>query len=208
MRQYPADTLAAGLLGFTDHENVGHYGVEEFYNAKLAGEAGWIVAEHDAEGRPLVLQAPQMKPAVDGSDLTLISWSAGVHLCLRAAERLAAEGASVAVLDLRSIGVNVEIAKLAGKPVATVINAAPAQGAQALTAAETVREWYGVEVCPIIVHQRAMFGHALVQNKCAQEVEPTSKAATEVAALWEWLAQRARQDQTSSMAAAMTRLSA
>jgi chromosome partitioning protein len=112
------------------------------------------------------------------------------------------------ILDLRSIGVNVEIAKLAGKPVATVINAAPAQGAQALTAAETVRKWYGVEVCPIIVHQRAMFGHALVQNKCAQEVEPASKAAAEVAALWEWLAQRARQDQASSMAAAMTRLSA
>jgi cell division protein FtsI/penicillin-binding protein 2 len=71
MRQYPDDTLAATLLGFTDHENQGHYGVEEFYNAKLAGEAGWIIAEHDANGRPLVLQQPQMQPAVDGSDLVL-----------------------------------------------------------------------------------------------------------------------------------------
>jgi chromosome partitioning protein len=112
------------------------------------------------------------------------------------------------ILDLRSIGANVEIAKLANKPVAVVINAAPAQGPQAMTATETVHKWYGVEVCPIIVHQRAMFGHALVQNKCAQEMEPASKAAAEVAALWDWLAQRARQDQASSMAAAMTRLSA
>ncbi len=39
------------------------------------------------------------------------------------------------ILDLRSIGVNVEIAKLAGKPVAAVINAAPAQGGQAAAAA-------------------------------------------------------------------------
>jgi hypothetical protein len=31
-------------------------------------------------------------------------------------------------------GINVEIAKLAGKPVALVINAAPAQGTQALVA--------------------------------------------------------------------------
>lgn len=38
------------------------------------------------------------------------------------------------ILDLRSIGINVEIAKLAGKPVALVINAAPAQGTQALVA--------------------------------------------------------------------------
>ena len=112
------------------------------------------------------------------------------------------------VAMLRSIGINIEIAKLAGKPVALVINAAPAQGAHVFAAVRDASNKYGVEVCPIIVHQRAMFGHALVQNKCAQEVEPASKAAAEVAALWDWLAQRARQDQASSMAAAMTRLSA
>jgi chromosome partitioning protein len=95
------------------------------------------------------------------------------------------------ILDLRSIGVNVEIAKLAGKPVAAVINAAPAQGGQALAAAEIVQKWYGVEVCPVVVHQRAVLGHALARSKCAQEVEPAGKAATEVAALWDWLAQRA-----------------
>jgi pyruvate dehydrogenase E1 component beta subunit len=39
----------------------------------------------------------------EGRDLTLISWSAGVHLCLKVADQLAAGGASVAVLDLRSI---------------------------------------------------------------------------------------------------------
>jgi hypothetical protein len=58
------------------------------------------------------------------------------------------------------------------------------------------------------VHQRAVFGHALAQSKCAQEVEPAGKAAAEIAALWDWLAQRARQDQASSMAAGMARLSA
>ena len=95
------------------------------------------------------------------------------------------------ILDLRSIGINVEIAKLAGKPVALVINAAPAQGGQAVAAGEDAHERYGVEICPIIVRQRAIFGHALVESRCAQEVEPAGKAAVEVAALWDWLARRA-----------------
>jgi len=39
----------------------------------------------------------------EGSDLALISYGAYVHLCLRVAERLASDGISAAVLDLRSL---------------------------------------------------------------------------------------------------------
>ncbi len=106
------------------------------------------------------------------------------------------------ILDLRSIGINVEIAKLAGKPVALVINAAPAQGGQAVAAGEDAHERYGVEICPIIVRQRAVFGHALVESRCAQEVEPDGKAAVEVAALWDWLAHRAARQDSARTAAA------
>ena len=38
-----------------------------------------------------------------GDDLTMISYSASVHTCLEVAERLAAEGASIEVIDLRSL---------------------------------------------------------------------------------------------------------
>ena len=106
------------------------------------------------------------------------------------------------ILDLRSIGINVEIAKLAGKPVALVINAAPAQGAHVLAAIRDASSMYRVEVCPIIIRQRAVFGHALIGSRCAQEVEPASKAAAEVAALWDWLARRAT-GQSQSVAAGM-----
>jgi pyruvate dehydrogenase E1 component beta subunit len=41
--------------------------------------------------------------ARDGDHVTLIAWSAAVDLCLRAADRLAAEGISAAVLDLRTL---------------------------------------------------------------------------------------------------------
>lgn len=39
----------------------------------------------------------------EGSDLTLVAWSAAVETCERAAERLELEGVSAAVLDLRSL---------------------------------------------------------------------------------------------------------
>jgi pyruvate dehydrogenase E1 component beta subunit len=41
--------------------------------------------------------------ARDGEHVTLVAWSAAVELCLRAADRLAADGISAAVLDLRTI---------------------------------------------------------------------------------------------------------
>lgn len=87
LRQYPSETLAASVIGFTDYDNQGHYGVEEFYNAKLAGEAGWIDAERDAEGRALVMQKPEMQPAVDGSDLVLTIDNAIQHLAERELDR-------------------------------------------------------------------------------------------------------------------------
>jgi pyruvate dehydrogenase E1 component beta subunit len=39
----------------------------------------------------------------EGDDITLVAWSAAVELCLRAAERLADEGISATVVDLRTL---------------------------------------------------------------------------------------------------------
>ena len=91
---------------------------------------------------------------------------------------------------------------LAGKPVALVINAAPVRDGQAVAAGKDAGAGCGVEVCPVTVHQRAVFGHALAGGRCAQETEPAGKAAAEVAALWDWIVQR------TSMASLPARLSA
>jgi len=106
------------------------------------------------------------------------------------------------ILDLRSIDINLQIARLAGKPVALIMNAAPVRDGQAAAAGKDAGASCGVEVCPIIVHQRAVFGHALAASRCAQEVEPAGKAAAEIAAVWDWIAQR------TSMASWAARLSA
>lgn len=67
----------------------------------------------------------------EGSDLTLVAWSAAVHLCLQAAEKLAEDGASVGVLDLRSIvPLDVEglVAAVTGSGKAVVVHEAPLTG--------------------------------------------------------------------------------
>ncbi len=45
----------------------------------------------------------QAKLVRDGTNVTLIAWSAAVELCLEAAERLQGQGISAAVLDLRTL---------------------------------------------------------------------------------------------------------
>lgn len=157
-----------------------------------------------ADGRkaqqPAVVACPAARLAVflraareNGSHVTFIDTAPAIESPALAAVRLADFCLIVSrpgILDLRAIGINVQIAKLAGKPVALVMNAAAVQGGQAVAAGENAATSYDVDVCPIIIHQRAVFGHALAESRCAQEVEPTSKAAAEVAALWHWLAER------------------
>ena len=60
-------------------------------------------------GRTEVPDGPYTVPfgkasmAREGEDVTLVAWSASVDLCVRAAEALAADGISAAVLDLRTL---------------------------------------------------------------------------------------------------------
>lgn len=53
-RTYPEGSLAAQLLGFVNDEGDGKYGVEQFLNDDLKGQAGELKAITDAKGVPLV----------------------------------------------------------------------------------------------------------------------------------------------------------
>jgi len=67
----------------------------------------------------------------EGSDVSLVSWSAGVELCGRAADVLAGEGVSCAVLDLRTL-VPLDTEALVGSVAATgrcvVVHEGPVTG--------------------------------------------------------------------------------
>ncbi|TFG68046.1 MAG: penicillin-binding protein 2 [Thermomicrobiales bacterium] len=75
----PKSTLAAHLLGFVNRDGVGQYGVEQHYQASLAGEPSIIVAERDAGGQALLDEATITQPGQRGTDL-MLTIDAGLQL--------------------------------------------------------------------------------------------------------------------------------
>ena len=73
-RWYPQGTLASNVLGFLgikNDEKVGQYGLEEFYEKKLAGQSGFLKSQKDALGRWLMLSDFSSEPPQDGAKLYL-----------------------------------------------------------------------------------------------------------------------------------------
>jgi cell division protein FtsI (penicillin-binding protein 3) len=77
VRIYPLDggapktTIAAHLLGFTNREGAGQYGVEGRWQDALAGAPKIVVAERDATGRPNLERATTLEAGSPGVDVTL-----------------------------------------------------------------------------------------------------------------------------------------
>ncbi len=91
--------------------------------------------------------------------------------------------------DLDAIGASVRLARAAEKPAFIIINAAPAQGAEAqeMTAAISAA---GVEISPVILHQRKAYSSRIHEGLTAGEIEPKGKAAAEVQALLLWICEK------------------
>jgi chromosome partitioning protein len=91
------------------------------------------------------------------------------------------------VLDLRAIGTTADLVKLAAKPAFVVLNAVPPGATRIEADAREAIAMHGLKVAPVIISERAAFGHALTVGMAAPEYEPEGKAASEVAALCKWL---------------------
>ncbi len=74
-RYYPEASLSAHILGFlgkdSQGEDVGHLGVEGFYDRDLRGLPGFLETERDILGRPILIGVQQRVEAEDGRDLIL-----------------------------------------------------------------------------------------------------------------------------------------
>ena len=91
-----------------------------------------------------------------------------------------------ATADLVAIGASIDLIRIADKPAAVVINAAPVANpitGQALTAIAG----YGVDACPVVVHQRIEHVHAFTSGLSASESAPSGKAAAEINELFKWI---------------------
>lgn len=91
-----------------------------------------------------------------------------------------------AAADLRAIRASIDLVRIAERPSAVVLNAAPVSNPLTAQALEAV-EAYGVCACPVVVHQRIAHVHAFTAGKAAVETDPSSKAAGELEALFAWL---------------------
>jgi cell division protein FtsI/penicillin-binding protein 2 len=77
----PDSTLAANLMGFVNHDGVGQYGVEQRYQAELAGSPKVVYAQKDVNGRPIPETSTVTDPGTPGTDLRL-TVDAGLQLAL------------------------------------------------------------------------------------------------------------------------------
>ena len=75
----PGSSLAAHLLGFVNREGGGQYGVEQRYQAQLAGEPRVVVAQRDASGQAVLDAGAVSRPGQAGTDLRL-TIDAGLQL--------------------------------------------------------------------------------------------------------------------------------
>ena len=67
----PGASFASNLLGFVNHAGQGQYGLEQFYNAMLAGTPGHASTLTDILGNSIVLSGEQKVDAHDGAGLRL-----------------------------------------------------------------------------------------------------------------------------------------
>ena len=88
--------------------------------------------------------------------------------------------------DLDAIGASIRLARAAEKPAVVVINAAPVQGVETAEAISAIAS-AGVEVCPVVLHQRKPYASRIHEGRTATEVEPRGKAAAETRDLLLWV---------------------
>jgi len=67
----PNTSLASHLLGFVNTEGAGQYGIEQYYQAQLAGTPEIVEADKDANGQPIMDTEHVVQAGAPGQDLRL-----------------------------------------------------------------------------------------------------------------------------------------
>jgi chromosome partitioning protein len=125
-----------------------------------------------------------------GCDLALIDTPPG-----RSAEAPAAVEASDFVLipfwlesdAFDGVAKSAGLARRLGKPAIGVLNFATPNSRSHEDAARSVLEALKVPMAPVVLHRYEVYRLANPKGLTAQEMEPESRAAAEIAALWDWL---------------------
>ncbi len=106
-RYYPQETMAAQVIGFTNADNNGTYGVEEEYNDILEGVNGRIITAVDGTGTPIPTSYEERYDPVNGSSIQLTIDSNIQRFAEQALENAVAahnprNGATAIVMDIET----------------------------------------------------------------------------------------------------------
>ena len=91
--------------------------------------------------------------------------------------------------DLISIATSVKLGKASGKPFFVVINAAPVQGVETAEAVAAITA-EGVEVAPVVLHNRKPFVSRFHEGLTALDIDPKGKAAAEMRDFFLWVCEK------------------
>jgi cell division protein FtsI/penicillin-binding protein 2 len=105
-RVYPAHELAAHVLGFTNYEHEGAYGIEGEHDDVIGGIPGRLQGERDGEGNVIGLSPSTWQAPVDGADVVLTLDSAVQRIIERVLfetiQEQGASGGTIIVQDPRT----------------------------------------------------------------------------------------------------------
>lgn len=91
--------------------------------------------------------------------------------------------------DLAAIKTTASLIKMRGKPAFVVFTAGSPTAPRMYEEATQLVQSYGLDACPHIIADRAVFRHAAAEGKTVMEIEPKGKASDEVKALYKWICQ-------------------
>lgn len=118
-RFYPASESLAqvtGFLGYAGDRRVGQYGIEDYFEDDLAGEAGKLLGDKDLFGRLIPVASSELVQARDGANIVLTIDQAvqnkAYEIIKEAVGAYHAESGSILVMDPQSG----EIRAMAGYP--------------------------------------------------------------------------------------------
>lgn len=183
-------TLAIGLA--VAHELAG--GSAVVIDLDPQGSAGLWSDLREAD-QPVVVaaHAPRLAQVLhaardEGAGLAIIDTAPHASDAALAAARssdLTLVPCRASVADLHAIGASLDICRVAQARARVVLNAVPVQGPLAGQAREAMTE-HQAEVAPMMLCQRVAHVHAFTKGMAAMEFAPRSKAAFELAALYDW----------------------
>lgn len=106
-RYYPNDSLASVVLGFVGADEQGLEGIESYYDNKLTGIAGRVVAAKNAAGTDMPLTYERVEEATKGKSLVLtldsyIQYTAEKYLDAAIAENQIAERGAAVVMNVKT----------------------------------------------------------------------------------------------------------